>query len=663
MSPKKPAIREPRSAISEPRSAIREPSAEYILIQRSGLFDRDWYLERYPDVANDGIDPLRHYVEHGVLEGRQPNLFFEPVWYRDVYLPRQPDVVPFTHYLTVGAHENFRPGPKFDPKWYIRQFGHELSDKGPLEHYLRIGRSLGHLPFDPSEQYAKIEVINRQNEVVLRDAAARHIAKMFYRPRFAVFIEGDDGSAQEDTLKSLKRQIFTDFTILETKDQFGRTAEIEDTYFLWLRAGDHLSSFALYEFATVINADPKSELIYSDEDYFDGSKFSKPFFKPDWSPDTLEAFNYIGHAACFKASASAQHIAASTSYFDFLLRLTETNKDIRHIEKILLHSHTTPLAPLSERAIESQRVAIAGRLTRTHRQGTISHDDGHYHISLERPSEPLISVVIPTAGKVIEIGGREIDLLMNVVSKMRTESTYKNLEFIIVDNDDLGVARLATLRDWGCKATSYREPIFNVAKKLNLGATMATGEFLLLMNDDIEHLVPDWIERMLDHLYKPHVGVVGSKLLYPNGTIQHAGVVTNFSSPDHVRRGYPRDDRGYFYSTSATRNYQAVTGACMMTRTETYRSVGGYTEELAISYNDVDFCLKLVEKGLSVVYAPEAQLTHFESQSRVPWLDPKEAEYFSRRWAKAVTKDPYYNEMELSLAPPTFELHHRSRVL
>ena len=186
----------------------------------------------------------------------------------------------------------------------------------------------------------------------------------------------------------------------------------------------------------------------------------------------------------------------------------------------------------------------------------------------------------------------------------------------MVDNGDFDRRRIAHIDSVPLKFATFSEPEFNIARKLNIGAAIARGPILLLMNDDIEPLAPNWIERLLEHFEKPHVGVVGAKLLYSDLKVQHAGVAVNACNPDHVRRGAQRTDQGYFFSTCGVRNYCAVTGAVMMTRAALYREVGGYTESLAISFNDVDYCLKVAERGYTVVYAPKAEIVHFESKSR-----------------------------------------------
>ncbi|MES1180146.1 MAG: glycosyltransferase [Hyphomicrobium sp.] len=310
--------------------------------------------------------------------------------------------------------------------------------------------------------------------------------------------------------------------------------------------------------------------------------------------------------------------------------------------------------------------ALQGRLQRSGRAGIVTqgHDGfpSYYDIRLNLKHRPLVSIIIPTAGKTIRLGRREVDLITNCVSQISDHSSYKNLEIIVIDNGDLSPDQVSVLKQYGCKLKSYSGDI-NIPRKLNLGAANAAGEILLLMNDDIEIVNPSWIERMLEHFEKPHVGVVGAKLLYPSRQIQHAGVVHNFANPDHVRRHYPADDLGYFFSTSCARNYMAVTGACMMTRSDIFRQVGGYWEDLAVSYNDVDYCMKVRQLGFSCVYAPKAELIHMESQSREAFLDSSESHRYYEKWPQESVSDFFYNERMLAVVPPSFEPSVNPRVL
>ena len=512
----------------------------------------------------------------------------------------------------------------------------------------------------------------------------RHIDIMIYRPIFTVIIDvrlGDLGF--DDSLKSVFQQIYSQYEIyvlsnkgvtkLLPNGNMGELSKISlsklpGDFIIFLSSGQKLASVALYEFANILNQDSELDLIYGDEDFISktGKRFN-PFWKPDWSPDYLEAFNYIGFPSCFRL-ALLSNCLEPINLYDLILRFTELTSKVRHIPKILGHNelHFYEKYFLTPEMSASNCAALQGRLERTGRVGIVSEHKFHkgcYEIYLNMRSEPLISIIVPTAGKIIEIGERRIDLVVNLVNQIRS-SNYKNIEIIIIDNGDLASNQIQDLKNNNCQLISYKEPIFNISKKLNLGASVAKGHLLLLMNDDIEVISLDWISRMAEHFEKPHVGVVGAKLLYPNEKIQHVGIVHNYGNPDHVRRLYPKEDAGYFFSTCGVHNYMAVTGAVMMTLRDIYWQVGGYSEELAVSFNDVDFCNKIRELNLTVVYAPQAELIHMESLSCArSEANNKELSWFSSRWAHKLIYDPFYNEQFLTTARPTFEPLINKRLL
>ena len=339
------------------------------------------------------------------------------------------------------------------------------------------------------------------------------------------------------------------------------------------------------------------------------------------------------------------------------MRFTESTKKIKNIDKVLCHYPQKNIREILFGNAESNIISLKGRLKRTNRKGAVVEDEtvkGCFHVSLELDHDPLVSIIIPTAGKTVAYRKRQVDLIQNVVKQIIKRSNYKNIELIIVHNGNLLSAQVRNLSKLGCKLILYSDPIFNISKKLNLGFKHISGKYLIIMNDDIEIINPFWIEKMLEHFSKSHVGVVGAKLLYPDKKIQHVGVIHNLGNPDHVRRLYPRDDEGYFFSTCGVRNFMGVTGAVMMTRSDLYKSLGGFSEELAVSYNDVDFCLKAYEKGFYTLYSPKAELTHMESQSRVAFADKAEVEYYKNRWASLTTFDCFYNEQVLDIQPSSF---------
>ncbi|WP_425991626.1 glycosyltransferase family 2 protein [Afipia sp. DC4300-2b1] len=493
-----------------------------------------------------------------------------------------------------------------------------------------------------------------------------HIELMAVRPSFSVIIDARSGECGlEETIRSLRAQLYTDYSItvlvnpnkpLQSLQGIQFVTDLKPStadgeFLVFLECGQCLAPNAVYEFASALNADAY-DLIYADEDSI--SRFGRrhtPFYKPGWSPDYLETFNYVGFAACFRKSLSKDQ-NEFVSQYDFVLSFTEQPCRIHHIAQVLGHrTHKNNSAKVSDVG------PLSRRLGRTDRLGQVSPHktfNGCFEITIKLKTEPLISVVIPTAGKTIVYGKKSVDLITNVIREIKEKSTYKNLQFIVVHNGNLAEAQVLQLSSYECKLVPFLDRELNIPKKLNLGAQQAAGDILLLMNDDIEVVEPAWIERMVEHFEKPHVGVVGARLTYPDGKLQHAGVVHNYGNPDHVRRMFDSEEAGYFYSTCGVKNYLAVTGAVMMTRASTYRAVGGYSEKLAVSFNDVDYCLRVKNLGLTTVYAPAAKLVHLESQTRDPTLNKDELLWFYSLWGSETNPDPFYNERFLTVAPPTF---------
>jgi GT2 family glycosyltransferase len=230
------------------------------------------------------------------------------------------------------------------------------------------------------------------------------------------------------------------------------------------------------------------------------------------------------------------------------------------------------------------------------------------------------------------------------VGSILEKSTWPEIEIVVIHNCDLRPDLEAWLKSRSV-LIAYDKTPFNLAEKINLGARHATGEHLIILNDDIEVIAPDWIENMLRYSQQPGIGAVGAKLLFPNNRIQHAGVVLLNGAPGHPYYNHPSEDLGYFLSAQVARNYIAVTGACMMTRHELWDKVGGFSEDFPLNYNDVDYCLKLRELGCRTVYVPEVELYHYESVSReaARGVKPGELDHFQAKWLERYFLDPYYN--------------------
>ncbi len=597
------------------------------------LFDPNWYLEINRDVAAADMDPLTHFILHGEAEGRDPNPAFSTCLYRETFMQGEP------------------------------------VDASPVLHYLRRRRDLGYDP-DPASliSYRRLVAAQEQSYGLELPELRRHIALMIAKPLFIVYLDSNQRNSSTHIRSMLQNQIYERWVLSEGVDETRRLVEQlspEDWRLVWLDGSETLHSSALYCYASKVNESPSADLIYADEDEIDASGCrARPFFKPDWSPDYFKSFNFVGTGACLSGRVCAPVLGEARGPYDLMLMATEAARKVEHIRQILVHRTTGLDSVKSREQIDLERDALGRRLRRTGRTGTVTQarpDRACYHVCLTLPSTPLVSIVIPTAGKIASIGGRQVDLLFNCLNKLVANSTYENIEIIVVHNGDLGSARLDELVKRRVKALTYQGDV-NIARKLNIGAAKGQGEYLLLMNDDVEPIAPDWIERMLEQFEKPHVGVVGAKLLFPSMRIQHAGVVLIHGKPEHVRFHYPGEDDGYYFSTCAVRNFSAVTGAIMMTRASLFKQLGGYTEVLPITYNDIDYCLKAKGAGYATVYTPQAELIHYESMSRVAEVDDREVEFFKKQWANFAT-DPYYNEAMLKNSGPSYEIFPSQRLI
>lgn len=446
---------------------------------------------------------------------------------------------------------------------------------------------------------------------------------------------------------------------------------------------DELTSDALYEVVKNLQ-ETKYDLIYSDEDKLemDGTP-CEPFFKPDWSPDLLLSINYISHFGVYRRKlvnelgGFREGFDGSQDY-DLVLRFTEKTQSIKHIPKILYHwrkipGSTATVADAKPYAFESAKKALAQALKRRNITGNITDGlwTGSYRLkraikstepgTITEPESgavkeqkqpaikgpPLVSVIIPFKDK--------IEVTQVCITSIITKTTYSNYEILLVDNRSELLETAEYLKklstpgydeyDSRIKVLKYDAP-FNFSAINNFAVKQAQGEILVLLNNDTEVLTPDWIESMLEHAQRPEVGAVGAKLLYPNNTVQHAGVLIGVGGlANHAFCRQHRDDHGYFGQADLIRNYSAVTAACVMIRKDVFEKMGGLDEKnLAVGFNDVDLCLRLREKDYLIVYTPYAQLYHYESLSRGFDINMQEVQFIQRRHAGMLEKgDPYYN--------------------
>jgi len=408
-----------------------------------------------------------------------------------------------------------------------------------------------------------------------------------------------------------------------------------------LDADDALSPSALYEVAKHLEQTPECDLLYSDEDRLSpsGWRRSEPRFKPEWSPDLLLTSNYIGRLAVARKSVVVEAGAFSAQYdggeeWDLLLRLSRQNVRARRIPRCLYHQ--TGNAPAIPESVSTAVLENHGRALGLDASVTQTPEGPRIVWPVSRT--PLVSIVIPNRDAP--------DIIVPCVHGVLNRTAYPNLELVVVDNgsSDARVLDLyRTVEERGGVVVPFNRS-FNFSQACNVGAAAGRGDLLLFLNNDIEVVHPDWLDELVRWAQQPDMGIVGAKLLYPDLTIQHAGVVFGIGLVGHIYSRSPEHTHGLFGSTDSYRNYSGVTGACQMMRRDVFARLNGYDERLRLSFSDIVMCLEAWRAGYRVLYTPHARLIHHESYTRKRDDRPEDlrlfAEYLDRI---GFTEDPYFH--------------------
>ena len=482
-----------------------------------------------------------------------------------------------------------------------------------------------------------------------------------------------DGSDSLETKEILKEfdQNNNKIKIVWLKENFGIAGNTNKAFEIatgdycgLLDHDDFLEPNALFEIVKFLNKYPY-DCLYTDEDKYDSSKscFCDPNFKPDFSIDSLRSHNYITHFFVVKTDLIREVGYEHSEYdgaqdYDLILRCTEKANKVGHVSKVLYHwrmySGSTAENPAQKMyCYEAGKKALEDHLKRLNISATVGIMPkpywGLYHVRYIVKEKPLVSIIIPNYEnkKVLE---RCIDSLINV-------NNYKNLEILIIENNSTSdeifdYYKSVSQKNSFIRVLDYGKHEFNYSAINNYGVSNAKGEYVLLLNNDTEIINPDSIEEMLGICMRKDVGAVGGKLLYPDNTVQHAGVLVGIEgTAAHVFLRKQRDDCGFMMRAVINYNYSAVTGACLMTKKELYNTVGGLDETLKVAFNDIDYCLKLRRCNQLVVYNAFSLCYHYESVSRgyENSLDKikrfnNEAQIFQNKWKNVLLKeDPYYN--------------------
>jgi GT2 family glycosyltransferase len=447
-----------------------------------------------------------------------------------------------------------------------------------------------------------------------------------------------------------------------------RSGRDPSTFIVTIQAGDVLAEHSLYWMACEAASCPGAGLIYSDEDGLDANgERCAPVFKPGWSLELLRSYNYPGQLVAISADALSRVGGLKAAVrpgdnHDLVLRVCDvlTADRIVHIPAILIHRH-------GSEADQSTPAAVAAHLARNAINAEVSEIRPGICRTRYRlpPDPPLVSILIPTRDA--------FHLIKQCVESVLLKSTYPNYELIVIDNrsaDADAVAYLASLAARPKVHVLHYEQDFNYSAINNFAARQAAGEVLCLLNNDTEVISPDWLEEMVAQLLQSRVGVVGAKLYYPDGCVQHGGDVVGVGGvANHAHAYLQRSEPGYCNRAVVAQDLSAVTAACMVTWRNLYQELGGLNErDLPVAFNDVDYCLRAREAGYRVVWTPYAELYHHESMTRGKDSTParkrrakREVVYMRKRWKKELEHDPFYNP-NLSYQRADFSLSHAPMV-
>jgi GT2 family glycosyltransferase len=532
-----------------------------------------------------------------------------------------------------------RPGPALEALYW-----HLTRRKVRARNRLRVAAI--DLPFTYKAWMTRME---RDHELA-RDLE-RIVSGWARRPQFVVLMHSTADASPEraaHSLRSLERQIYPGWTLVQVPDQSltGAIAGADGDYVVLLRAGDELAEAALFRFAEALQGDVAPTLLYGDQDERDcAGRRSRPWFKPQWNAEMFLAMDFLAAAVAIDLDL-ARDVSAGIDPLhvdDLLLAATAAAGDgIAHVPHILCH---VDAANADKAASRLQAVSRHLKTTRAH---ATPGPFNTVKVEWPLPSElPLVSIIVPTRDR--------LELLRPCVESVLGSTSYEPFELLIVDNGSTDPAALAYLADVAnrprVRVVRYDRP-YNYSAINNFAAAQATGSYLCLLNNDTEVVTPEWLTEMMRYAVRDEIGAVGAKLLYDDGTIQHAGVVVGLGdAAGHAHRFLPSNDPGYFCQPHVAQYVTAVTAACLVVEKRKFDAIGGLDEQdLAVAYNDVDLCLKLQSAGWRNVYVPHAVLLHHESKSRGSDSSPEnrdryggELRVLQERWGTKTFQDPLHN--------------------
>ena len=622
----------------------------------SPFFDRAFYLKHNNDLVHivkaNSLDPLAHFIEYGSKEGRQS---YALQTYNRFVRHQRLHLEPFnqhTHFGTKGSFHHIK-GEKAEVAYFEGQkvLANQLSYKPLISILVPIYQVLPRFLEEMIQSVISQTYDNWQ--LCLVDDASKRYQKEIH-------------------------QLLEHYALQDTRITYGirkKNGHICNTtndciqlakgdYLALLDHDDLLTSDALYEVAVALNNNQKLDILYSDEDKVDEwGVFSSPYYKPDWSPHSLWSRMYTCHLTVYRKSlvdaVGGFRVGFEGSQdYDLMLRCSEKTQYIHHIPKVLYHWRThieSTAGQLGGGAKnycdEAALSAVKDTMLRRGLGASVELVGKNHSNVCVKPkviNSPLVDIIIPSFNGA--------DILESCIKSIFEKTTYQNFKITVIDNNSYENDFFTLINFWKEKEPARFQVIrdespFNFSAINNAAVQKTKGDYLLFLNNDTEVITEDWLEGMLGYAQLEEVGAVGVKLLYPDNTIQHAGVVTGVcGTAIHVMCGWTRESTGLAGSLKLTTNYSAVTGACLMIKRDKFNAVGGFEEYLQVAFNDIDLCLKVREHGLYNIYLPFVELYHHESKTR-GYEDTaekkerfeKEISFIRQRWGNLLDNDPFYS--------------------
>jgi len=646
----------------------------YKIIKNSNIFDERYYLFTYEDIRLRDVDPILHYIRYGANEGRNPSENFNTKYYLHTYDDvKRSCINPLVHYILYGNKEGRKQQENSKKQTSTHQHTKQLPTLHKIERY-EAWQQVNQLSHNRKELLLSCLhkasyhptlsiIIPVYNPLLtfLEQAVQSVVSQIYTQWEICIVDDRSTHSYVKSYLENLQRQypnitcIFND-TNRHISEATNRAVSIASgEYLVFLDQDDLLTEDALAEIVLYLNKDSDIELLYSDDDKIDVNNHRFDLqFKPDWSPEYLLSFMYCGHVKCVKKSLYTelggfrQGFEGSQDY-DFFLRASEKAAGIAHIPRVLYHWRVVPGSTAAGgenknysfeagiKAVEEtlQRRSVKAEVYQP--QWALKNGNGIY--ALRFPDEgKSVAIIIPTKNG--------YELLKQCIDSLK-KTTYQNYKIYIVNNesdDSKTLNYLKSLKHGTIFNITNPNGEFSFSYINNRAVEQVTEELVLFLNNDIEVINAQWLSQMVGYLQFSGVGSVGARLIFPDNRIQHAGIIHGMTHGFPITSGrlLPDWQWGYLASTVTSKNFAAVTAACMLTPKKLFQDLGGFDDiDFSIAFNDCDYGYKLYNAGYRNVLAPEAQLYHHEGASRGHGDKPHEESAYIRKYGQ--WRDPYYN--------------------